>query len=142
VGEMHGRTAVECWGDFQSCVVCRPRCVGGRASVRRRGGGGSPVGGLGLVELVLDLGHVLWRHAPLGEIDVPLLLVHTQDERDLLPADVDLRRAASWSAQLSAKINSRLPPISSRSEYDGEKAPRVKSCLPSRRTRAVTRTHP
>ena len=80
-----GRRAMRCLAPMRRRARERPGAEGAR----------SPVRGLGLVELVLDLGHVLWRHTPLGEIDVALLLVHTQDERDLLPADVDLRRAQS-----------------------------------------------
>ena len=48
------------------------------------------MGSLGLVELVLDLADVLGGDSALGEVDVALLFVHAQHERDLLPAHIDL----------------------------------------------------
>mmetsp|Transcript_15773 Transcript_15773/g.49582 ORF Transcript_15773/g.49582 Transcript_15773/m.49582 type:complete len:212 (-) Transcript_15773:116-751(-) len=44
---------------------------------------------LGLVVLLLAGGNVLRGHAPLGKINVPLLLVHTEDHNRLLAPDLD-----------------------------------------------------
>mmetsp|Transcript_49626 Transcript_49626/g.130536 ORF Transcript_49626/g.130536 Transcript_49626/m.130536 type:complete len:270 (+) Transcript_49626:2-811(+) len=59
------------------------------APLRSRQVAHDAVSGLGLVELVLDLRDIFRRHPALGKIDVALLLVNTQHERDLLSAHID-----------------------------------------------------
>mmetsp|Transcript_58475 Transcript_58475/g.140985 ORF Transcript_58475/g.140985 Transcript_58475/m.140985 type:complete len:208 (+) Transcript_58475:628-1251(+) len=44
---------------------------------------------LALVELLFQLLHILRGHAALGEINVPLVLVHAEDQRHLLPPHID-----------------------------------------------------
>jgi len=61
------------------------------------------VHGLGLVEALLRLGHVLGADAALGEVDVALLLVDADDHDDLVLADADelVDAADAAAAQLA-----------------------------------------
>lgn len=44
---------------------------------------------LALVVPLIALDDVLWRHSTLGEIDVPLLLVDSEDDNDLVSSHAD-----------------------------------------------------
>jgi len=48
------------------------------------------VHGLGLVEALLEVVHVLRRHTALRQVDIPLVFVHTEHQSNRLAAYIDL----------------------------------------------------